>query len=339
MADGTAVVTGAAGFIGSHLVEHLLAAGWLVRGIDCFTPSYQIDHKHAHLAAAMASRSFELVRDDLTDAPALVDVLGDVDVVFHLAGEAGVRTSWADGFPRYLSRNVLATQRLLEAIASGARSSRLVIASSSSVYGNATRFPTEENDPTLPCSPYGVTKLAAEQLVRAYAQSHGFRAVALRLFTVYGPRQRPDMAFHRVIEAAFRGTPFPLFGRGDQVRDFTYVGDVVRALVSAAKSDAPPGAVFNIAGGTQASLNYAVKAIEGLTGRPVAIRSEPSRAGDAVRTGADIRAAMSQLGWAPQLGLDDGLAHQVAWHRDRLGPGIVAAAGGGDPVPPPPAAQ
>src|SRR3954447_5448772 len=216
-----ALVTGAAGFIGSSLVDALLVRGDSVRGIDCFTPYYGRADKEANLAGALQHHEFELVEADLRTC-AIEPLLEGVDVVFHQAAQAGVRLSWADGFADYDGHNILATQRLLEAVkAAGVQ--RLVYASSSSVYGNAPAYPTNEDDLPRPHSPYGVTKLAAEHLCNLYAANWGVPTVSLRYFTVYGPRQRPDMAMHRLVESALNHTPFPLYGDGSQVRDFTFV--------------------------------------------------------------------------------------------------------------------
>lgn len=310
-----AVVTGAAGFIGSHLVETLLASGWTVRGVDAFTDFYDPARKRDNVAGFINDASFELVESDIIDSAALPGVLAGADVLFHFAAEAGVRTSWGDGFERYVRRNVLATQRLLEAARDFGSLKRVVVASSSSVYGDAETFPIREDGPTHPYSPYGITKLATEQLAGVYARNWGLPTVSLRLFTVFGPRQRPDMAFHRIVEAALNGTPFTIFGTGEQVRDFTYVGDVVRAAIAAAESDVAPGSVFNIAGGTSNSLNEAIQVVESLTGRSIPLGRAPVQAGDAKRTGGDATAAGERLAWKAEVDLKDGLGRQVAWHR------------------------
>ena len=245
------LVTGAAGFVGSHLVEALLAEGRDVVGVDAFTPYYDRATKEANLRDAREDDRFRFVEADLRDAD-LAALLDGAEVVYHQAAQPGVRLSWSDGFATYDSCNVLATQRLLES-ALQAGVARFVYASSSSVYGNADRYPVEEADLPKPHSPYGVTKLAAEHLCGLYAANHGLPTVALRYFTVYGPRQRPDMAFHRLIESALDQQRFPLYGDGSHVRDFTFVGDVVRANVLAGRTDVPAGTVVNIcAGGSTA---------------------------------------------------------------------------------------
>lgn len=309
-----ALVTGAAGFIGSHLVDRLLAEGSRVTGVDIFTDYYDADAKRRNLAGAATSDRFSLVETDLRTAH-LAPLLEDVDVVFHQAGQPGVRSSWAEGFADYVGQNVLATQRLLEA-ARGASLQRFVYASSSSIYGTASRYPTVENDLPAPTSPYGVTKLAGEHLAVLYARNHGVPTIALRYFTVYGPRQRPDMAIHRLIEAARHGHPFPLFGDGGHVRDFTFVADVVDANVAAIASDTLPGLVVNIAGGGSTTMSALVGIVERAAGHHVSIERLPEQPGDVRRTGGDVSAAGAALGWSPSTSLVDGVTAQVAWHME-----------------------
>jgi nucleoside-diphosphate-sugar epimerase len=314
-----ALVTGAAGFIGSHVAEALLVDGWEVRGVDAFTTSYDVARKRANVAPLCGSGRFALIEADLVRAD-LAPLLDGVDVVFHLAGEPGVRRSWADSFAIYSDRNVVATQRLLEGARRTAGLQRFVYASSSSVYGNALRYPTIETDLPAPHSPYGVTKLAAEHLCGLYGANWGVPTVSLRLFSVYGPRQRPDMAFHRLIECGLGGTAFELFGTGSQVRDFTFVGDVVEAHLLAATSSSSglaPGRVLNVAGGGATSMSEAIDVVGSLLGRPVSVVRRPSSAGDVDRTGGSATLAASVLGWKPSVDLRDGLAAQVEWHQDR----------------------
>lgn len=317
MAPMQALVTGAAGFIGSTLVDHLLTEGHKVRGVECFVPFYAEAEKRANLVAALADPGFELVEADLrdTDLGALLD---GVDVVFHLAAQAGVRTSWAAGFEDYVSLNVLATQRLLEACR-GRAVDRLVYASSSSVYGQAARYPTDEADLPAPHSPYGVTKLAGEHLCRLYGANHGVPTVSLRYFTVYGPRQRPDMALHRLVEHGLAGTAFPLYGDGSQQREFTFVDDVVRATMAAATAPVRPGSVVNVAGGSETLLSELVDLVGETLGRPVTLDRRPAAAGDVARTGGSTERARRLLDWAPEVELRAGVEAQVTWHRARAG--------------------
>lgn len=310
----TALVTGCAGFIGSHISEALLDQGDTVRGVDMLTDYYDVDQKRSHLASLTSHHRFESIDADINDLSP--DVLDGVDVIYHQAGQPGVRSSWRDQFDDYLNRNVLATQRLLEA-AVQRNVDRFVYASSSSLYGNAERYPVDETMRPQPFSPYGVTKLAAEHLCSLYGTNFGLSTVSLRYFTVYGPRQRPDMATHRLFEAALNGTSFPLFGTGEQLRDFTYVGDVVRANLCAASADVEPGLVVNIAGGGQCSMNHLIAMVEDVTGRTIELdRQDPER-GDVGRTGATTDRARDALGWVPQVDLAEGLRLQHEWHLSR----------------------
>jgi nucleoside-diphosphate-sugar epimerase len=318
-----AVVTGAAGFIGSTLVDRLLADGHTVVGIDAFTPYYAREIKEANLADATAEPRFSLVEADLRTADP-TPWLRDIDVVFHQAGQPGVRLSWSDGFAEYDSCNVLATQRLLEAVKTvndeRDQPVRFVYASSSSIYGNAPAYPTRETDLPRPHSPYAVTKLAGEHLCDLYASNWGLPTVALRYFTVYGPRQRPDMAMHRLIDAACGGPAFPLFGDGRHVRDFTFVGDIVEANLLAADAVVDPGTVINVAGGGSSVMADVIDLVGELAGRTVPIERLTPRAGDVERTGGAIDRAGELLGWKPAIELSDGLAAQLAWHRHHVRP-------------------
>jgi UDP-glucuronate 4-epimerase len=306
-----AVVTGAAGFIGSHLSEALLCQGHEVRGVDCLTPYYEPTIKRANLAHLLPHPAFELVTTDLRSGD-LEPLLDGVDVVFHLAGQPGVRLSWSSEFADYMGHNVLATQRLLEA-AKEHDISRFVFASSSSVYGNAPAHPTAEEDLPRPHSPYGVTKLAAEHLCWLYAANYGVPTVALRYFTVYGPRQRPDMAFFRFLDAVLDDKPLPLYGTGEQVRDFTFVGDVVDATVAAATVDLEPGTVMNIAGGSSTTVNALLALLEELVGSELRIEPLSEQAGEVAITGGSIERSRRLLGWAPKVDLREGLSAQLAW--------------------------
>jgi len=309
------LVTGVAGFIGSHLAERLLVDGHSVRGIDCFTPYYDAAAKRANLETVLGHPDFELVEADLRTAE-IGPLVGSAEVVFHQSAQPGVRLSWSDGFALYAEHNILATQRLLEGLRLHPVR-RVVFASSSSVYGNATAYPTDETDLPRPHSPYGVTKLAAEHLCGLYAANWAIPTVALRYFTVYGPRQRPDMATHRLVEACLGGPIFPMFGDGAQVRDFTFVSDIVAANVAAATADVAPGTVVNVAGGTSCSLAHLVSVVGELLGRPVPLDRRPPHAGDVERTGGSIDRARELLGWEPRVDLRAGLTEQVAWHERR----------------------
>lgn len=307
------LVTGAAGFVGSHLCEMLLSRGDEVVGLDSLNSYYNVVQKRGNLNRLLSQHEFEFVEVDLRTAP-LEQFTEGVEVVYHQAAQPGVRTSWAT-FSDYVNQNVLATQRLLEACKTTAVG-RFVYASSSSVYGNASTYPTDECTLPQPHSPYGVTKLAAEQLVRLYGENWGLPTVSLRYFTVYGPRQRPDMAMHRIIEAALKGRRFPIYGDGAQVRDFTYVADVARANVLAADAEAvPPGSVFNVAGGTNVSLAEVIKTIEGLTRESVRLARMGDQAGDVRQTGGATERIAQELGWRPQVSLLEGLRAQIDWHR------------------------
>lgn len=310
-----ALITGAAGFLGSALTDHLLADGWTVRGVDSFTPYYDVAMKRDNAQRLVRHPAFELVETDLRvrDASGLAH---DVDVVFHLAAQPGVRDSFAGGFALHDEHNVLATQRVLEgALAAGVR--RFVYTSSSSIYGNSPAFPTSEEEMPHPHSPYGVTKLAGEHLCGLYTANWDLDTVVLRLFTVYGPGQRPDMALHKLIQAAVSGQRFNLFGNGEQIRDVTYVEDVVRALTRAAEAELPPAAVINVGGGAQASMNELIGLVEDATQQPVHLERLPAAAGDVDRTGAAVDRAAALLGWAPEVELAQGVEQQARWQIDR----------------------
>ena len=307
-----ALVTGVAGFVGSHLAERLLADGWRVVGVDAFTDYYPRAEKEENVAAAAESPDFELVEADLSSAP-LEPLLRGRPAIFHLAAQPGVRGSFGDGFPTYLRDNLLATQRLFEA-ACEAGCTRVVWASSSSVYGDAAAYPCREHDtPTAPRSPYGMTKRACEDLAGIY-RMQGLEAVGLRYFTVYGPRQRPDMAIRRLCEAALSRTSFPIYGEGDQIRDFTYVDDVVDATVRAARADAPPP-ILNVGGSESATLLHVIETIGELAEHEIELDRRPVQRGDVRRTGADTSLARASLGWEPQVRLTEGLAATVEWAR------------------------
>jgi len=307
------LVTGSAGFIGSHTVERLLTDGHRVRGVDCFTDNYDPALKRANVALVAGHPEHELVETDLVtaDAAALLD---GVDAVLHLAGQPGVRDSWADGFETYVERNIVATQRLLEA-AKDSGISRFAAASSSSVYGDAETYPTTETALPRPVSPYGVTKLAAEHMCTLYAANFGVPTVSLRYFTVYGPRQRTDMALRRMIDMTLAGDAFPLYGDGSVSRSFTYVDDVVEANLAALFHDAPPGTALNIANESTASMTELIDMVGDAIGTPVHLERFDAAAGDARRTGGSSALAREVLGWSPTTSLTDGIREMVAWCR------------------------
>jgi nucleoside-diphosphate-sugar epimerase len=308
------LVTGAAGFIGSHLTERLVGEGQEVVAVDCLRPNYDVTEKEAN-AQRLLALGVEVRRLDLGTDP-VDDLLDGVDAVFHLAGQPGVRASWGEGITAYVNDNIVATERLLAAAVRHG-GPRFVYASSSSVYGEAERFPCDEEVLPRPHSPYGVTKLAAEHLTVAYARNHDLPTVALRYFSVYGPRQRPDMAVRRLFESARAGAPFPRYGDGSQVRDLTYVGDVVAATVRAAQAEVAPGTVLNVAGGSTPTLLELIAEVEAVTGTPVAIEPLPAQPGDVSRTGGDTSRARRVLGWVPATGLRDGLEAVAAWMAER----------------------
>jgi nucleoside-diphosphate-sugar epimerase len=308
------VVTGAAGFIGSHVVDRLLADGHRVVGIDCFTDYYARDLKEANVAEARTHPHFTLVERDLLGllqpGSEVADLLRGASCVFHLAAQAGVRASWGSSFRTYSDNNVLATQAVLEACLNGGVE-RLVYASSSSVYGDAVALPLREDAECRPVSPYGVTKLAGEHLCRLYAKTRDLHAVALRFFTVFGPRQRPDMAFNRFMRAMLDGRPIDVYGDGGQTRDFTFVDDIVSGVLAAA--DAPSGSVINLGGGHRITLSDTLDVLYRITGcTPEIIRHEAQH-GDARDTWADLARARALLDYAPRTNLEDGLTAEWKW--------------------------
>lgn len=310
-----ALVTGVAGFIGSHLADRLLRDGARVVGIDCFTDYYPRAMKEANLAAFRSDPGFSLIETSLQTA-ALEPLLADVTHVFHLAAQAGVRKSWGRDFQIYTSHNVDATQILLEASV-GRPLERFVYASSSSVYGDEVALPMREDALPRPLSPYGVTKLAAEHLCQLYHVNHGVPAVSLRYFTVYGPRQRPDMAFHRFFRAALTGQPITVYGDGTQTRDFTYVADAVAATVAAGQRGVR-GGIYNIGGGTRVSLAQVLELIGSLAGRHMKIDRAAPQKGDMRDTYADTTRARADLGFAPSVTLEEGLAAEYRWLAESI---------------------
>lgn len=307
---GTVVVTGAAGFIGSSLCEALLLAGWRVVGVDAFTESYDPAEKRANLAELVTHRAFQLVESDLALAD-LRSILEPADAVVHLAAESQQSQSWGGLFSRYVERNVLATQRLLE-VAAEARVARFIYASSSSIYGSADA-PSKESDIPQPASPYAVSKMAGEHLAAVHA-SNGMRVLVLRYFSVYGPRQRPDMAVRKFIDAAITGQPLTVYGDGKQVRDLTFVDDAVQATSAALTANLPSGTVLNVAGGARLSVNELAARICRLAGvRDLRILHKAERGGDVIRSMGSIAAASHALKWQPSVEIETGIARQIEW--------------------------
>jgi nucleoside-diphosphate-sugar epimerase len=304
------LVTGCAGFIGSHLCERLLADGHHVVGLDCFTAYYARPVKEANLAPFWKHPNFTFRELDLS-SDSIIEAVESAEVVFHLAAMPGLNRSWTD-FDAYNRHNLTATHRLLEALKGRSGIQRFVYTSTSSVYGKYASG--DESLPTRPSSPYGITKLAAEQLCRVYHDEFGMPAVVLRYFSVYGPRQRPDMGYHLFINAVLQGKPIPLTGDGLQVRGNTYVGDCVDATVRAGLG-AIPGEVYNLGGGELTTVIEAIRKIERIVGRPAVIERHPPRKGDQLATGADVGKLSRHLGWKPTTTLDEGLARQVEWQR------------------------
>jgi len=307
------LVTGVAGFIGSHLAERLLREGHRVVGVDAFTDYYPRTVKMANLSSLLDESLFRFVELDMAQAD-LGPLVAEADFIFHQAGQPGVRASWGKDFDVYLECNVRATQRLLEAVRGSTRLRRLVFASSSSVYGQAQDLPLREASLPQPFSPYGVTKLAAEHLCLLYHANYAVPTLALRYFTVYGPRQRPDMGFHRFIQAALQNRPIVVYGDGEQTRDFTYVADVVEANWLALSHQAA-GQVFNIGGGSRSSVNQVLTTLEEILGRPIRREQRPPQPGDVRDTWADTTRAREVLGFSPRVPLRDGLTRQVEWLR------------------------
>ncbi len=312
MAETHALVTGAAGFIGSHLTDRLLADGARVTGVDCFTDYYDPALKRANLVGALRHPGFRLLELDL--AAADLAALPEVQVVFHQAAQAGVRASWGAEFATYTHHNVLATQRLLERYR-GSTLERFVYASSSSVYGDAERFPTDELMLPRPFSPYGVTKLAGEHLTLLYGRNFGLPVAALRYFTVYGPRQRPDMGFHRFCRALLAGEPLTVYGDGRQSRDFTYVDDAIDANLAAWRRSAPQ-AVYNVGGGSQVEVLESIRILEAALSVTAELAFQPRPPGDPLRTRADATRIRAELGTVPATPIERGLAAEAAWARE-----------------------
>lgn len=324
MMKGRYIVTGAAGFIGSHLTDRLLAEGHSVIGIDSFEDYYPRVYKEANLSDARGNPAFTLHEANILDlvaetAPgkskgeadsALATILRGSTCVYHLAAQAGVRASWGDTFEAYTRNNVLATQRLLEACLA-ARVPKVIYASSSSVYGDQDELPLHEGMVPRPRSPYGVTKLAGEQLCLLYQANYGLDTVSLRLFTVYGPRQRPDMAFHKFIKAMLEGRGIAVYGDGSQTRDFTYVDDIVEGFLSA--RGAPSGTVMNLGGGNRVTLAQAISTLAEVMGAECDMLCQDAQPGDVRDTWADVSRAKVLTDYLPQTALRDGLKRESTW--------------------------
>ena len=307
------LVTGVAGFIASSTAERLLERGHSVTGMDCFTDYYARDIKEKNIQLLKEHPDFNFLEQDILAAD-LGRLLGDADAVFHAAAQAGVRASWGRDFDIYVRNNIQATQALLEAARETATPRRFVYASSSSVYGDAVRYPVTEDLAPQPVSPYGVSKLAAEHLCRLYWKNHGIPTVSLRYFTVYGPRQRPDMGFHKFIRAMLSDQELVIYGNGEQTRDFTFIADAVAANVAALEApDTVAGLVCNIGGGDNVTLNQALEMLESITGKKAVRRFIEKQKGDVVHTFADISRAREALNFEPKVKLEQGLAEQVAW--------------------------
>jgi UDP-glucose 4-epimerase len=320
------LVTGCAGFIGSHLVEALLLMGYDVVGIDCFTPYYSDRIKRYNLTEALRHKKFKLVELDLsrTSIDDLTSIVKDVSCVIHEAAQPGVRSSWGVDFDAYVKHNILATQKLLEAVARAGSVKMFVYASSSSIYGNVENIPVSEEVNPKPYSPYGVTKLTAENLCMVYYENFNVPIVVLRYFTVYGPRQRPDMAFHKFIRSALKCEPLYVYGDGQQARDFTYVEDVVEATIRSIEcQDRVIGQVINVGYGKPVKLMDAVNIIAELCGVNPQIRFKEEMKGDVRATWADISKARSLLEWQPKTKLRDGLEDEIRWAKQAIEIGLI----------------
>jgi len=303
-----AFVTGCAGFIGSNLVDKLLEKGYEVIGIDCFTDYYPRSIKERNISKSLKNASFKLIEEDILN----LDEFPDVDYIFHLAAQAGVRASWGKSFDVYTKNNIEATQRILE-FYKDKNIKKLVYASSSSVYGDA-ELPMREDSPLRPLSPYGVTKLAGENLCYLYWKNYGIPLISLRYFTVYGPRQRPDMAIHKFVRAISDGEEITIYDDGNQMRDFTYVSDIIDANIAAAENSIV-GTVFNVGGSSEVKINVLIKKISHLVGKDAIVRYAEKQKGDARFTRADVKRAEEYLGWKPKIDLDQGLAKYIEWTK------------------------
>jgi UDP-glucose 4-epimerase len=304
------LITGVAGFVGSHLAEKLVALGHEVIGVDKFLDNYPQPYKEDNLSALRGNAKFTFIKGDVTRLD-LSQLFAGVDYLFHLAAQPGVRSSWGNEFTRYTENNITATQMLLEA-AKGIPLKKFVYASTSSVYGDTKDLPMREDGLTRPVSPYGVSKLAAEHLCYLYSKAFAVPTVALRFFTVYGPRQRPDMFFHIFMRGLLRDEAIPLYDDGEQTRDFTFVSDIVDGALGAAQHG-QPGEVFNLGGGSQMSLMNAISLVERVAGRKARLQRFDRQKGDVRHTSANLAAARAKLAYAPRVNLEEGIARQWSW--------------------------
>jgi nucleoside-diphosphate-sugar epimerase len=314
----TSIVTGVAGFIGSHLAETLLKQGERIIGIDEFNDYYEPKFKRKNLSFLQKYPTFELIEASISQLD-WQTLLANAETIYHQAAQAGVRASWGKGFRRYTERNINATQIILEAAKDSSSLKRLVFASSSSVYGDAETLPTPESICPQPVSPYGITKLACERLCLLYSQNFQVPVTILRYFSVYGPRQRPDMAFHKFFQAAMVGKPISIYGDGQQTRDFTFVSDIVAANLAAANISEAVGEIFNIGGGSRVVLAEVLDKIEAIAGFPIQKHYQEMAKGDARHTGADVSKARNILGYNPQVSYVEGLTHEWEWIRELYG--------------------
>jgi len=317
MAGPRSLVTGAAGFIGSHLCERLVNEGHEVVGLDCFTDYYPRSVKESNLTRLRREHRFHFLEGDLVEME-LGTLMKDLDYIFHQAAQAGVRRSWGQDFSTYLRNNINATQRLLEEVKKREGGiKKLIYASSSSVYGSDMELPMREDAYLQPLSPYGVTKLAAEHLCHLYWENYGIPIVSLRYFTIYGPRQRPDMAFHRFIRSALQKEPILVYGDGEQTRDFTYISDAVEANLLSLREEVV-GKVFNIGGGCRISINSVIKHLENILGQRIQVNYQPGLKGEMRHTYADWLRARTALGYFPKVSIVEGLTQELAWLKGEL---------------------